>query len=126
MSKYYKVFLKYENLCMVCKKVPFTKDLYREIITDKIIYPQNNQTSDKLTYDYLPNGLPRCYEISNSVAKEWLCTLNVEDYIYKLERMEDVIRKSRKIEIDTKTVYKSIEKQSDKTIKRTLRKIKRR
>ena len=124
MSKYYMVYLKYVNLCMVCKKVPFTKDLYREIITDKIIYPENNKANDKLIYDYLPNGEPRCYAISNSQVKEWLCRLNTEDYIYELERMEDIIRKNHKIEIDEKTIYKSIEKEAKKDVKKTLRKIK--
>ena len=30
---YYKVYLEYDNLCMICIKVPFTKNLYRDIIT---------------------------------------------------------------------------------------------
>lgn len=123
MAKYYKVYLKYENFEMICIKVPFTKNLYREIITDKIIYPQNKNTTTKLTYDYLPNGLPRCYEISNSHATEWLCTLNTEDYIHKLEQMETIIRKNCKIVIDEKTIYKSIEKEAGKTIKKRLREI---
>lgn len=124
MAKYYKVFLEYENICMVCIKIPFTRNLYKEIITDKIIYPKNKQTSDKLTYGYLQNGLPRCYEITNSEAKEWLLKLNTEEYIYNLERIEDIIRKSKKIEIDEKKIYKQNEKIADKSIKRTLRKIK--
>ena len=130
MSKYYMVYLKYENLCMVCTKVPFTKDLYREIITNRIIYPENNKTNDKLTYDYLPNGKPRCYEITKSKAKEWLCELNTKDYIYNLQRIEDIITKSKKIEIDAniifEMVYKTQEKEADKTIKQMLRKIKQR
>lgn len=126
MTKYYKVYLKYENFCTICTKVPFTKDLYREIITDKIIYPQSKNTNSKLTYDYLPNGLPRCFEISKSEVSDWLFNLNVEEYKYNLKRIEDIIIKSQKIEIDEKIVYKTIEKQPDKTIKKTLRKIKQR
>ena len=99
MAKYYKVYLKYENFEMICIKVPFTKNLYREIITDKIIYPQNKNTTTKLTYDYLPNGLPRCYEISKCEVSDWLYNLNIEEYRYNLKRIEDIIIKSLKIEI---------------------------
>ncbi|MBQ3226931.1 MAG: hypothetical protein IJB48_07740 [Clostridia bacterium] len=125
MSKYYKIFLDCESFCVVGKKVPFTKNLYREIITDKIIYPKTDKTSAKLTYGYLPNGQPRCYEITNHEAKAWLLKLKSEDYIYDLERIEYIRRYSHKIEIDEKKVYKNMEKQADKSVKRTLRKIKR-
>lgn len=126
MSKYYKVYLEYENICTVCKKIPFTKNLYKEIITDKIIYPGSKKTEDKLTYGYLPNGLPRCYEITNSEAKEWLCNLNAEEYIYNLERTEDILTKCYKAEPDEKIVFREQEKTADKNIKETLRKIRRR
>ncbi len=120
MSKYYMVILDLESFCIVCKKVPFTKNLYREIITDKIIYPKTDKTGDKLTYGYLPNGQPRCYQITNSEAKEWLCRLNSEDYIYDLERFEYIRRTGHKFEIDEKKVYKKMEQQAEKTIKKTL------
>ena len=110
----------------VCKKIPFTKNLYKEIITDKIIYPGSKKTEDKLTYGYLPNGLPRCYEITNSEVKEWLCNLNAEEYIYNLERIEDILTKCYKAETDEKIVFREQEKTADKNIKETLRKIKRR
>lgn len=123
MSKYYKVYLECESFCMVCKKVPFTKNIYQEIITDKIIYPSSKKTANKLTYGYLPNGIPRCYEITNCCAKEWLRGLNVEDYTYNLQRLEDIITSSSKIEIEEKIIYKKQEKLAGKSIKRTLRKI---
>lgn len=126
MSKYYKVFLEYEDLCVICKKIPFTKDLYKEIITDKIIYPSSIKNENKLTYGYLQNGIPRCYEIKNSEAKEWLCQLNATEYIYELERIEDILAKSHKVEIDEKKVYKGMEKEAGKSIKKSLRKIKQR
>ena len=122
MSKYYKVYLEYENLCVICKNIPFIKNLYREIITDKIIYPKNKNTVDKLTYGYLPNGLPRCYEITNSQTKEWLCSLNKKDYVYDLERIEYIIRNSCKVEMDEKMVFKRTEKQASKDIRRILKK----
>lgn len=126
MSKYYMVYLKYVNLCMVCKKVPFTRNLYKEIVTDKIIYPQNKNTNDKLTYDYLPNGLPHCYEISKCEVSDWLYNLNVEGYMYKLGSLERIIKNRSKFEMSEKRIFKSEEKEADKTIKRTLIKIKNR
>ena len=123
MTKYYKVFLECDDFCMVCKKVSFTKNLYREIITDKIIYPQNKQASDKLTYGYLPNGLPRCYEMSNIEVKKWLDNLNKEEYIEELQKIDNLITKSRKMEIKEKTIYKQQERLAGKSIKKTLRKI---
>lgn len=126
MSKYYMVVLDFESFCVVCKKVPFTKNLYKEIITDKIIYPKTEKTSDKLTYGYLPNGQPNCYQMTNGQTKEWLSRLNSEDYIYNLERIEHIRKTGRKVEIDEKKVYKKMEKQSGKNIKKTLKKIKQR
>lgn len=126
MSKYYMVVLDLESFCVVCKKVPFTKNLYKEIITDKIIYPKTEKTSDKLTYGYLPNGQPSCYQMTNGQTKEWLSRLNSEDYIYNLERIEHIRKTGRKVEIDEKKVYKKMEKQSGKNIKKTLKKIKQR
>ena len=123
MAKYYKVFLEYENFCMVCRKFPFTKNIYREIITDKIIYPQSKNTTNKLTYGYLPNGIPRCYEMSNIEVRNWLDNLNKEEYIEELQIIEDLITKSRKIEIKEKTIYKQQERLASKSIKKTLRKI---
>ena len=111
---------------MVCTRVPFTKDLYREIITNKIIYPQSNRTRDKLTYDYLPNGELRCYQITNIEAKQWLYELNTVEYIYKLGSLERIIKNRSKFEISEKKIFKSEEKEAKKTIKRTLRKIKNR
>lgn len=126
MSKYYKVFLEYEDLCVICKKIPFTKDLYREIITDKIIYPFSKKNENKITYGYLQNGIPCCYEIKNSEVKKWLCELNAAEYISELEKIEDILIKSQKKEVDEKIVYRSMEKEAGKNVKRTLRKIKQR
>ena len=117
MSKYYMVVLDLESFCVVCKKIPFSKNLYKEIITDKIIYPKTDKTSDKLTYAYLPNGQPRCYQMTTGQTKEWLSRLNSEDYIYDLERFEHIRITGRKVEIDEKKVYKKMEKQSEKDVK---------
>lgn len=131
MPKYYKVYLEYEDFCLVCKKVPFTKDLYREIITDKIIYPFSKKNENKLTYGYLPNGLPRCYEITNIEAKEWLLNLKetgyvYRDYIYQLQRIESIAKIHSKQKHSEDKIYKNKEKEAGKSIKKTLKKIKQR
>lgn len=123
MSKYYKVCLSHVNLCVICKKVPFTKDLYQEIITDRIIYPKNNKVGSRITYSYT-NGKPNCYEISNSEVKEWLSKLDKDNYLYNLERIEHILKNSHKIEVDAKTIYRRQEKLAAKEIKKTLRRIK--
>lgn len=64
--------------------------------------------------------------MKNIEVKEWLCRLNKEDYIDNLQRLENIVANSRKIEIKEKIVYKNQEKQAGKTIKRILRKIKQR
>lgn len=123
MSKYYKVFLEYGAFCTICKKMPFTKNIYQEIITGKIIYPKNKYTSDKLTYGN-SGEMAWCHETTNREVQEWLCKLDTEEYVSDLERIEDILAKSHKVEMDEKIVYRSVEKEAGKSIKRRLREIK--
>lgn len=123
MSKYYKVFLSEGAFCTICKKIPFTKNIYQEIITGKIIYPKNKYTSDKLTYGN-SGEMAWCHETTNHEVQEWLCKLNVEEYVSDLENIEDILAKNYKVEIDEKIVYRSVEKEAGKSVKRTLKKMK--
>ena len=147
MTKYYKVYLN-EYLIgnkihmdkqhyVMCKRSFLTENFYPkyvfvEIITGKIIYPSTMEYRKDLTYE-LRLGYheirPHCEEISAVEVKEWLKNMDEEsikkyvDDIYKLEQKainayEE--NKQKKIEESKQA------KIADKSIKRTLRKIKQR
>ena len=126
MAKYYKVDLSALGedanyaYCVICTKVPFFSYLFKEIITDKIIYPFELDKS--LIYS-------QSAEIEVEEVEEWLEQMNKNKLQAHVETIKWIetknlkyYEKMRNEEKKEKAEFKS----ANKNIKRTLRKIKQR
>jgi len=112
---------------IICRRFSLSKFVFQDIITNRLVYPLRKNKTDKLTYGYLQNGIPRCYEMEETEILEWFNNLNeekVKRYINKLNEIEkEIIENNRRQNQEQQTVRDS-GKNINKSIRRTLRKIK--
>lgn len=145
MTKYYKVYLN-ENLTsdadglsthsVICQYSPainfFHKELvFKEIITGKIIYPSTFEFRKNITYSFfvLEEEIPHCFPLTQEDVKEWLKNMDEESlkkYIEDINRVEKIAKDAYEEEKELQKKLKIQEIIADKTIKRTLKKIKQR
>ena len=143
MTKYYKVWLNEKsigNYCtqsyVICKKTPvsiFFYPVFREVITDKLIYP-NNVLRRHLTYvinkhkdtNYQEYKVPMCCETDNKEVEKWLKKMDeasLKKYVDYINKLEEASIKHYDESKHKRVEEKVQEKSSGKNIKRILKKI---
>ena len=128
MTRYYKVYLysykdnipyKYET---ICTRVPFSTKLFKEIITDRIIYPYN--WNKGLIYEHIHSAVRKT---ERKEVKTWLQSMN-------REKIQQHMKTIKTIEEDNLQYYEEMKqklekeklqlKNNNKSVKKMLREIK--
>lgn len=151
MTKYYKVWLNEDMVgyksqmyrfsddnYIICKRSinTYIKDIgaiFREIITNKIVYPSSDTKIRGLTYDIVceifwseKRIIAQYKEITASEVQEWLKNMDEESlkaYVEKINKLEAKAIECYDEEKHKKLEEKEQNRNASKSIKRTLRKI---